>query len=88
MIERDAGAPDAVLDARGLRCPLPVIRTRERMKTLAPRGRLEVVADDPLARLDLQAFCAREGHAYVREREEPGGGWRVTLRKADGPARS
>jgi tRNA 2-thiouridine synthesizing protein A len=72
-----------VVDARGLYCPLPVLRTRERFKALPPHSRLDVVADDPLARLDMQAFCRREGHAYLDEREEPGGGWRMALRKSE-----
>jgi tRNA 2-thiouridine synthesizing protein A len=70
------------LDARGLYCPLPVLRARERFKALPPGSRLDVLADDPLARLDMQAFCAREGHAYLGDRDEPGGGWRMALRKA------
>jgi len=85
-----SGNPDApveFLDARGLYCPVPVLRTRERFKALPPSGRLDVVADDPLARLDVRAFCAREGHAYLDEREEPGGGWRMALQKSDDAAR-
>ena len=74
-----------LLDARGLRCPLPVLRTRERFKVLPPGSRLDVLADDPLARLDMEAFCARDGHAYLGAREEPGGGWRMALKKA-GPS--
>ena len=71
-----------LLDARGLLCPLPVLRTRQRLTSLAPGRRLDVIADDPLARLDVQTFCAREGHAYLGEREEPGGGWRMALAKS------
>ena len=72
-----------LLDARGLRCPLPVLRTRERLKALALGARLDVLADDPLARLDMQAFCAREGHGYCGDTEEPGGGWRMSVRKSE-----
>jgi tRNA 2-thiouridine synthesizing protein A len=72
-----------VLDARGLRCPLPVLRTRERLKVLDRGDFLDVLADDPLARLDMQAFCAREGHGYCGESEEPGGGWRMSVRKSE-----
>jgi tRNA 2-thiouridine synthesizing protein A len=76
-----------LLDARGLRCPLPVLRTKERFKRLAAGSRLDVVADDPLARLDMQAYCARDGHAYLGAYEEPGGGWRMALKKAElGPS--
>jgi tRNA 2-thiouridine synthesizing protein A len=76
-----------VLDARGLYCPLPVVKTRQRFEKLPPEARLDVVADDPLARLDLKAFCLSEGHAYLGEREEPGGGWRMALRKSERPDR-
>ena len=85
-----SGTPDApvqLLDARGLYCPVPVLRTRDRLKTLPASGRLDVLADDPLARLDMQVFCAREGHAYLGEREEPGGGWRMALQKSDDATR-
>ena len=78
---RDGSSID-LPEARGLHCPLPVLRTRERLKTLPPGGRLDVLADDPLARLDMQAFCAREGHSYLGAREELGGGWRMALRKS------
>jgi tRNA 2-thiouridine synthesizing protein A len=87
MSGRIKEAPIAFLDARGLYCPLPVLRTRERLKTLAPESRLDVVADDPLARLDMQTFCAREGHAYLGCSEEHGGGWRMALRKSGSPVR-
>jgi tRNA 2-thiouridine synthesizing protein A len=78
---RDDASID-LLEARGLYCPVPVLRTRDRLKKLSPGSRLDVLADDPLARLDMQAFCAREGHAYLGDRAEHGGGWRMSLRKA------
>ena len=81
-------APVEWLDARGLYCPLPVLRTRDRFQALPRGSRLDVVADDPLARLDMQAFCASEGHAYLGDREEPGGGWRMALRKSNDGIRS
>jgi tRNA 2-thiouridine synthesizing protein A len=73
--------PVPTLDARGLRCPIPVVRTRERIRDLAPAGRLDVLGDDPLILLDMQTFCAREGHAYLGHVPEPGGGWRLRLRR-------
>jgi tRNA 2-thiouridine synthesizing protein A len=69
------------LEARGLRCPVPVARARERLATLRAGDRLDVLGDDPFLRLDMQAFCAREGHGYLGESPEPGGGWRLSLRK-------
>jgi tRNA 2-thiouridine synthesizing protein A len=76
----------SVLDARGLRCPVPVRLARERLKSLPDGTVLELLGDDPLLVLDAQAFCAQEGHAWLGHREEPGGGWRLSLRK--GPART
>jgi len=70
-----------LLDARRLLCPLPVVRARDRLKAITDGGLLDVLADDPLARVDLQVFCAREGHGYLGDREHPGGGWRISLRK-------
>jgi len=79
--------PVELLDARGLRCPLPVSRTRSGLKWMAAGARLDVLADDPLVRLDMQAFCAREGHEYLGDHDAPGGGWRMALRKAAEPRR-
>jgi tRNA 2-thiouridine synthesizing protein A len=84
--EAQDDSPDALLDTRGLLCPLPVVKTRERIKTLPPGSRLDVLADDPLARLDMQAFCARDGHHYLGARDLTGGGWRMALRTSDGGA--
>ncbi len=87
MTSKTAAAPVELLDARGLFCPVPVLRTRDRLRSLPPSGRLDVLADDPLARLDLRAFCAQEGHTYLEEREEPDGGWRMALQKSSGAPR-
>lgn len=75
---------DELLDARGLRCPVPVLRTRDRLKALPNGAVLEVLGDDPLILLDMQAFCAQEGHEYLGQRDESGGGWRISVRKAGG----
>ncbi|MGF1553125.1 MAG: sulfurtransferase TusA family protein [Paracoccaceae bacterium] len=62
-------AHDDELDARGLLCPLPVLKTRKRLTTLAPGGVLRVVADDPAARVDVPHFCAEQGHALLAQAE-------------------
>jgi tRNA 2-thiouridine synthesizing protein A len=41
------------LDLSGLRCPLPALKTRKALKTLAPGDRLEVRCTDPLAAIDI-----------------------------------
>jgi tRNA 2-thiouridine synthesizing protein A len=73
--------PTIVLDARGLRCPVPVARTRARLAALDRGTVIEVVGDDPLLVLDMQAFCAAEGHDYLGDREEAGGARRLVVRK-------
>ena len=52
----------ATLDARRLLCPLPVIRTQERIKGLAPGDTLEVICTDPGALHDIPAWCRLNGH--------------------------
>ncbi len=52
-------------DLRGLRCPLPALKTRARLKRLAVGERLEVLCDDPLAGIDIPAFCNESGNALV-----------------------
>ena len=70
-----------LVDTRGLRCPVPVARTRARLAGLPQGTVVEVVGDDPLFVLDMQAFCAAEGYEYLGETEATGGARRVTVRK-------
>ncbi|TAM43645.1 MAG: sulfurtransferase TusA family protein [Gammaproteobacteria bacterium] len=56
------------LDARGLLCPLPVIRTQERVAQLAPGDILEVTATDPGVLADIPAWCRVHGHQVLETR--------------------
>ncbi|MEQ1900394.1 MAG: sulfurtransferase TusA family protein [Devosia sp.] len=51
------------LDARGLRCPLPVLKTEKRLAELRPGMSLIVLATDPIAKIDIPLFCTQNGHA-------------------------
>ena len=62
-------SPD-LLDARGLLCPLPVLKARKRLKSLATGQTLQVLADDPAAIVDVPHFCAEAGHDLVEQRDE------------------
>ena len=53
------------LDVRGLLCPLPVIRTQERVATLAPGTLLDILATDPGVLQDIPAWCRVHGHALI-----------------------
>ena len=58
------------VDARGLLCPLPVIRTQERVKQLAPGTILKVLATDPGSLEDIPAWCRVHGHTVLETRRE------------------
>ena len=60
------------LDARNLLCPMPVIRTQNRVVDLEPGDELEVLCTDPGALTDIPAWCRIEGHEVVQSGERNG----------------
>ena len=54
---------DETLDLRGLKCPLPAMMAKKTLARLAPGAGLIVLADDPLAAVDIPHMCHGEGHA-------------------------
>jgi len=54
-----------VLDAKGLRCPLPVLKARKAIKEVPVGGILRVLATDPGAVKDFEAFCKTTGYRLV-----------------------
>jgi len=73
--------PTARIDTRGLYCPVPILRTRDRLRWLDPGEVLEVFSDDPAILEDMPAFCRSHGHHYLGHVEEAGKAWRVRLQK-------
>lgn len=69
------------LDATGLLCPLPVLKARRVLKSVAAGGILEVLATDPGARKDFEHFCQTTGCELLLSREEDGGVLRFRLKK-------
>jgi tRNA 2-thiouridine synthesizing protein A len=69
-----------VLDARGLRCPLPLVRARQALAALPAGETLVVLATDPEAPIDLAALAADGGRAFKQERAD--GVWRLILAPA------
>jgi tRNA 2-thiouridine synthesizing protein A len=65
---------EQVLDATGLKCPLPVLRARKVLRSLDAGAQLRVLATDPGALQDFRAFCEAAGHELLeaRRREEDG----------------
>lgn len=67
----DPGA-NARLDARGLFCPMPILKASQMLEALHPGERLEVLADDPAAPSDFVAFSRRTGHPLTEQSEDAG----------------
>ncbi|HWI26201.1 MAG TPA: sulfurtransferase TusA family protein [Stellaceae bacterium] len=61
-----------LLDASGLKCPLPVLKARKAMRDVPPGGVLRVIATDPGAPKDFEHFCKTTGHRLLAAREEGG----------------
>jgi tRNA 2-thiouridine synthesizing protein A len=57
---------DALLDARGEKCPLPVLRMEKRLAALTPGAILTVLATDPMAKIDIPLYCRQHGHACTQ----------------------
>jgi tRNA 2-thiouridine synthesizing protein A len=60
-------AEETVLDARGLSCPLPVLKARKRLVAMRPGERLRVLATDPKAPADFRLYCTESGHRLIEE---------------------
>ncbi len=63
---------DAELDAKGLLCPLPVLKARKRLQALSVGQVLRMEADDPAAIVDVPHFCAEAGHELLGVSEGDG----------------
>jgi tRNA 2-thiouridine synthesizing protein A len=76
-----AAPPALTINALACKCPVPVILLAERI-TEVPVGQLvEVLADDPVTRTELPAWCAMKSHELVREDDRPPG-WSFLVRRS------
>ena len=53
------------LDARGLLCPLPVLKLRKKIKEMKSNQTIALYSNDPAAEIDVPHFCAESGHQLV-----------------------
>jgi tRNA 2-thiouridine synthesizing protein A len=72
---------DQVLDAKGLNCPLPILKAKKALKDVPAGGTLEILATDPGSVADFQAFSRSTGNELLEHSEE-GGVYRFLLRKS------
>ncbi|MDQ5768512.1 sulfurtransferase TusA family protein [Thiothrix subterranea] len=68
------------LDARGLNCPLPILRTKKAINGLAAGEILKVIATDPGSVKDMEAFCKQTGNEMVST-SESGGDYTFMIKK-------
>ncbi len=73
---------DQTLDTSGLTCPIPILKARKALSTMAPGATLEVVATDPAAPKDFEAFCRATGNVLQQSIEAAGTYRFVILRSA------
>ena len=63
----------ATYDLKGLNCPLPVLKARKRLAAMRPGAKLWLETTDPLAVIDIPAFCADAGHRLIETAAVTGG---------------
>ncbi|MHC5306015.1 sulfurtransferase TusA family protein [Bartonella sp. LJL80] len=66
-----------IYDLSGLRCPLPLLKTQKKKKSLSPNVRLVVLSDDPLAPLDITHYCRQNGFSV--EVEDKDGVYHISI---------
>jgi tRNA 2-thiouridine synthesizing protein A len=61
---------DLLLDTKGLNCPLPILKTKKSLKDVPVGGTIEILATDPAADADFQAFCRSTGHELLESGQD------------------
>lgn len=74
--------PDSQLDATGMKCPIPVLKARKIVRSLPAGSTLEILATDPGAVPDFEAFCTTGGHELL-EHSRDGEVFRFLIKLAD-----
>jgi tRNA 2-thiouridine synthesizing protein A len=63
---------DREVDATGLNCPLPILRTKKALATMESGQLLEVIATDPGSVPDFEAFCRQTAHELLKSEQREG----------------
>jgi tRNA 2-thiouridine synthesizing protein A len=63
---------DVTVDARGLSCPMPLLKAKKALKDMKTGQVLEILGTDPGSKNDMPAFCKKAGHEYLPEIEDEG----------------
>ena len=71
--------PTQTLDTSGLNCPLPFLKTKKALKSMAAGETLQLLATDPGSVADIAAFCKQTGNDLIESAEE-GGTYRFLIK--------
>ncbi len=74
---------DDSLDAKGLNCPLPILKTKVLLNRMQPGQVLYVEATDPHSVVDFEAYCARTGHELIHNVEDEDGVYAFYIRRIE-----
>ena len=61
---------DRTLDAKGLQCPMPLLKSKTIIDAMEPGQVLEIIGTDEGSKVDLPGWCERAGHSYLGVKEE------------------
>jgi tRNA 2-thiouridine synthesizing protein A len=61
---------ETVLDLKGLKCPLPALKARKALKSIAPGGQLRVICTDPMAAIDIPNLIRETGDRIVTQERD------------------
>lgn len=81
ILRRMTVVADQKIDCLGLFCPMPILKTREAIKRLAPGQVLEMTSDDPASEADMRSWSAKTGHALLQV-DRHGTVYRFLIRRA------
>ena len=80
-METEVMQSDEVLDARGLSCPMPLLKTKKALKNLKAGQILEIWGTDPGSKNDIPDFCKKGGNELLEMIDDPEGYTRYFIRK-------
>jgi tRNA 2-thiouridine synthesizing protein A len=81
MAELSSVKANEVLDARGLSCPMPMLKTKKTLQGMQSGQVLEVLGTDPGSKNDIPAFCKKNGHELLGYEDRPEGYTRYLIKR-------
>ena len=81
MAELSSVKADVFLDARGLSCPMPLLKTKKTLQGMKSGQLLEVLGTDPGSKNDIPGFCKKGGHDFLGYEDLPEGYTRYLIKR-------